>query len=259
MIYITGDTHNTVDMSHLSTKNLKNYCYWQQHNYKDITYAMVLGDFGLPWYDCPVDENGIHPEDKEDKYLLNWYNEKPYKILAVMGNHDNYNMIEKLPEVDMFGGKVLKVSENIFYLKRGHFYNIEGNSFLVLGGAQSHDKEYRRLNLNLWAQEEWTEEEKQACLKRIEEYGTEVDYIVSHTGPIEGISCVESSCDDKSCRDVFMEDSNVRFNTKIDEKMTYKKWFFGHWHRDWGYDHRNQSKYIPLHFAGVIVAERKQQ
>lgn len=258
MIYITGDTHNTIDMSNLSAKNLRKYCSWQGRDSKSITYAMVLGDFGLPWYDCSVDENGIHPEKKDDQYLLRWYNEKPFKILAVMGNHDNYNMIEKLPEVDMFGKKVLKVSDNIFYLKRGEIYNIEGNIFLVLGGAQSHDKEWRKLNLNLWSQEEWTAEEETACLRCIEDYGTDVDYIVSHTGPIEGISCVESSCDDESCREAFMEDPNVRFNTKIDEMMTYKKWFFGHWHRDWGYNHRSESKYIPLYSAGIVVDERKE-
>lgn len=257
MIYITGDTHNTIDMSHLSVKEIRKYCYWQQRDHKDITYAMVLGDFGLPWYNCAVDEDGIHPEMKDDKYLLNWYNEKPFKILAVMGNHDNYNMIEMLPEVDMFGGKVLKVSENIFYLKRGHIYNIEGNIFLVLGGAQSHDKQWRQLGKNLWALEEWTAEEEQECLKRIEEYGTDVDYIVSHTGPIEGISCIESSVDDEECREAFMEDPNVRFNTKIDEMMTYKKWFFGHWHTSWGYDHRMESQYAPLYSAGIVLDERR--
>ena len=124
MIYITGDMHNTIDMSNISTKKLKNYCYWQKDDYNNITYLIILGDFGLPWFDCPIDENGIHPDDKQDQYLLRWLKEKPFTILAVMGNHENYNMIEKLPEVEMFGDKFLKVSENIFYLKRGHFYNM---------------------------------------------------------------------------------------------------------------------------------------
>ena len=30
MIYITGDMHNTIDMSNISIKKLKNYCYWQK-------------------------------------------------------------------------------------------------------------------------------------------------------------------------------------------------------------------------------------
>ena len=70
MIYITGDMHNTIDMSNISTKKLKNYCYWQKDDYNNITYLIILGDFGLPWFDCPIDEKGIHPDDKQDQYLL---------------------------------------------------------------------------------------------------------------------------------------------------------------------------------------------
>ena len=119
MIYITGDTHNTEDMSNLSAKNMKLCCMKQGVDFHDISAAIVLGDFGLPWYDCPVDSDGIHPTDHTDRYLLKWYKQKSFKILAVQGNHDNYDVIKKLPEVEMFGAKVLKVSDNVFYFKRG--------------------------------------------------------------------------------------------------------------------------------------------
>ena len=117
MLYITGDTHGDVDMSHLSSRTLKRCCAEQNVDFHTITAAIVLGDFGLPWYDCAVYTNGIHPTEKTDAYLLRWYNKKPFTILAVMGNHDNYDVIEKLPEVSLFGGTALKVSRNIFYLK----------------------------------------------------------------------------------------------------------------------------------------------
>ena len=139
-------------------------------------------------------------------------------------------MIEKLPEVEMFGNKTLKVSTNIYYLKRGHFYNIEEKSFLVLGGAESQDKERRKLNVSFWKQELMSDQEEYDCLKRIEEHGSKVDYILSHTGPIEGIALIESSCDNPEYREFYREDKTVRFNDKINEIMSYKKWFFGHWH-----------------------------
>ena len=44
MIYITGDTHNTTDMSNLSSKNMKLCCMEQNTDYKNITTAIVLGD-----------------------------------------------------------------------------------------------------------------------------------------------------------------------------------------------------------------------
>lgn len=74
MIYITGDTHNSEDISNLSSKNMRLCCMEQGVDTHDITHAIVL---------------------------------------AVMGNHDNYDIIEKLPEVEMFGTKTLKVSDNV--------------------------------------------------------------------------------------------------------------------------------------------------
>ena len=57
MIYITGDTHNTEDMSNLSSKNMKLCCMEQNTDFHAITAAIILGDFGLPWSsDYTIDE-----------------------------------------------------------------------------------------------------------------------------------------------------------------------------------------------------------
>ena len=80
-----------------------------------------------------------------------------------------------------------------------------------------------------------------------------MDYIVSHTGSIDGIACIESSCDDPKYRAIYEEDKTVRFNNKVDSLLSYEKWFFGHWHTSWGYDNRKTSKYIPLFGAGVVI------
>ena len=48
-------------------------------------------------------------------------------------------------------------------------------------------------------------------------------------------------------------DSNVVFNDKIDSSIAYKKWLFGHWHSDWGYEHYNESKYVPLYHQGIVI------
>ncbi|EID85037.1 hypothetical protein MSI_14200 [Treponema sp. JC4] len=246
MIYITGDTHNTIDMSNASSKNIKLCCKKQNKDYHDITTLIVLGDFGLPWYDCPVDENGIHPTDPTEKYLLKWYKNKSFTILSVMGNHDNYNMIEKLPEVEMFGNKVLKVCDNVFYLNRGEVYTIEDKKFLVLGGAKSDDKAYRVPYESWWPQEEWTEVEKTECEKRIQDSGCQFDYVLSHTGTSKAIACFNSSFSTS-------DDSTVVFNDYIYSMISYKKWFFGHWHSDWGFENYENSKFIPLYHRGIVV------
>ncbi len=254
MIYITGDTHNSVDMSNLSAQNMKLCCKEQNVDYHDITHAIILGDFGLPWSsDCGIDEAGIHPNDATDKYLLKWYKQKPFKILAVMGNHDNYDMIEKLPEVEMFGSTVLKVSDNVFYLKRGGVYDIEGKKFLVLGGALCDDKAMRIPHESWWEQEEWTEEAKENCIRTVEEHGRQFDYVLSHTGPSAGKACINPYfCDQKNVQELY-RDSNVVFNDRINSLITYKKWFFGHWHSDWGYENFNKSQYVPLFHQGIVL------
>lgn len=35
--------------------------------------------------------------------------------------------------------------------------------------------------------------------------------------------------------------------------ISYKKWFFGHWHSDWGYENFAESKYVPLYRMGVVI------
>lgn len=255
MIYITGDTHNIEDISNISASNMKLCCVEQNADYSKITNLIILGDFGLPWHSCSVDEHGIHPTNKTDKYLLEWYNKKPFKILAVMGNHDNYDMIEKLPSVKMFGGIVLKVSENIFYLKRGKVYKIEDKTFLVLGGALSDDKTHRKSNENWWPQEEWTEEEKENCIHNIKRHEGTFDFVLSHTGPSAGIACTDSYYLNEENLLELKKDSNVIFNDFIDSNITYKKWFFGHWHSDWGYENYSSSKYIPLYRMGIVLHE----
>ena len=253
MLYITGDTHNMEDRSNVSAENMKLCCAEQNADYDKITHLIILGDFGLPWYDCPVDENGIHPTDAKDGHLLKWYNQKPFKILAVMGNHDNYDMLEKLPKVKMLGGEVLKVSDNIFYLRRGEIYNIEEKRILVLGGARSDDKAYRVSHESWWSQEEWGEDEKENCLAKIKESGGEFDFVFSHTGTSKGIACTDSYFLNEENLAKLQEDSTVSFNDRIDSMISYKKWFFGHWHSDWGYENYAESKYVPLFRMGILV------
>ncbi len=223
----------------------------QKVDYHNITTAIVLGDFGLPWYECPVDDKGIHPVDHTDRYLLKWYKEKPFRILAVQGNHDNYDMIEKLPEVEMYDGKVLKLCENVYYLKRREIYSIEGKRFLVLGGAMSDDKPWRIPHESWWPQEEWTEAERDGFLFRLPTI--QVDYVLSHTGPSAGIAPTDDFFSNKVHLTELRQDSTVVLNDEIDSKLSYKKWFFGHWHNDWGYEHYTESKYIPLYHKGIIL------
>ena len=152
----------------------------------------------------------------------------------------------------MYGSTVLKVSDNVFYLKRGEIYTIDEKSFLVLGGAMSDDKAWRKPHESWWEQEEWSEEKKKFCFAKIKE-NNEFDYVLSHTGPSAGIALTDDFfCNEENLKQLH-RDSNVVLNDKIDSSISYKKWFFGHWHCDWGYEHYKESKYVPLYHQGIVL------
>lgn len=130
-------------------------------------------------------------------------------------------------------------------------YLIEGKLFLALGGAMSDDKFWRTPHESWWQQEEWTEEEKNALLSKLPDI--QVDYVLSHTGPSAGIAFTDDFFSNQIHLNELRNDSTVVLNDDIDSKLSYKKWFFGHWHTDWGYEHYSESKYVPLYHQGIIL------
>ena len=93
MIYITGDTHNVIDFQKLSFKNWPQSRHLTHHDY-----LIVAGDFGVPW-----------DNSSTDRKLLDWYDNRPYTVLFVDGNHENFDLLEQYPIIDKFGGKVSKI------------------------------------------------------------------------------------------------------------------------------------------------------
>ena len=134
MIYITGDTHR--EFSRL------NYI----KNIRENDMLIVLGDAGINY--CL---------DNEDISYKEYLKEFKMKIFCVRGNHEERpENIDSYKEVDMFGGKVY-IEENypnLIFAKDGEIYNIDGKSFLVIGGAYSIDKNYRLLYGYKWFKDE---------------------------------------------------------------------------------------------------------
>jgi hypothetical protein len=91
-----------------------------------------------------------------------------------------------------------------------------------------------------------TEEEKAACFEKIKKSDRKFDYVLSHTGTTKGIACIASSFSAEN-------DKTVHFNDTVDSMISYKKWFFGHWHSDSGYKNLKENKYIALYHEGVVV------
>src|SRR4030043_62088 len=136
-VFITGDTHN--DFSRLSFKKWGDS---KKLNKTDL--LIILGDFGL------IFNNVI---SKNEKYLTKWLSDRPYSIAFICGNHENHPRLRILPEIPLYGSKVGIVTENVFYLKRGEVYTIDGKKFFTFGGGPSIDRHLRVPGVSWWEEE----------------------------------------------------------------------------------------------------------
>lgn len=218
MIYLTGDIHGEMDIEKLSYRN------WDES--RSLTkndYLIIMGDFGFPFFNSDVDENN-KPLDSTYNYWIKWLSEKPYTILWIDGNHENFNYWEKQPVTEWHGGKVQihPHAPNVIHLMRGEIYEIDGMTFFAFGGAMSHDKEYRKPDVTWWEQEEATETEILNARRNLEKYNKKVDFILTHTMP------------EKISRQLFNSetpDKTAHFLDEIISDVKYNMWFCGHYHR----------------------------
>lgn len=207
MIYITGDTHIPVDIQKLSTKRFP-----QQKEMTKTDFVIICGDFG-----------GVWDGSNEEKYWIKWLKSKNFTTLFVDGNHENFNMLNNLPKTEFCGGTVGIVDDGIYHLIRGEAYIIDNKSFFVFGGACSHDKEYRTEGKNWWKEEMPLTEEYEKAKTCIQENNFRFDYIITHSAPTSVQKVTAPTYQINELTD-FLED--------VKNRSSYKKWFFGHYHRD---------------------------
>ena len=85
-VWVTGDIHG--NPIRLSTEN-----FYEQKEFSGIkneNTVIILGDFGLIW-NC----NG---EDKQEKYWLDWLEDKLFTTVFVDGNHECFPRLYSYPD-----------------------------------------------------------------------------------------------------------------------------------------------------------------
>lgn len=231
MIYVTGDTHGDWYMRFWE----KNFPAGNSMTKDD--YVIVLGDFGLRDWEF-------------DSFYLNWLDKKPFTTLFVAGNHDNYDILDSLPVEEWHGGKVNKLRSSVIHLMRGQVYEIDGLKLFTFGGASSHDisdgilensdpnfeekkleleqkayPQYRIHHINWWARELPNEEEMDEGIKNLEIHGNKVDYILTHSPYTSILQQIQ-------LRTEYYPDMLTDYLQRIKEKTEYKRWLFGHLHKN---------------------------
>ncbi len=209
-IYVCGDFHGTLDIRKIYKKN------WPESENCKILFE--LGDFGFIF--SPEDTKNYRKEQKQLNHLSSTI---PFTLLVVLGNHENYDIINKLPEIDIYGGKVKKLRENIFFLNNGEIYVIDDKKYFVFGGAASTDKERRIEGISWWKEEVPDVKTMNFGLDNLAKYNYKVDFILSHTAPASFIR--------KLCH-YFHGDTVSNYLEEVKNRTKFRQWHFGHLHMD---------------------------
>ena len=231
--YATGDIHgNPVRLSKDSFYEQKDFS-----GNKDENTVIILGDFGLVW-----NRDG---ESKQEKYWLNWLNQKPFTTVFVDGNHECFPRIYSYPVKEWRGGKVHEIRSNVLHLMRGEVFTIEDKEFFAFGGASSHDIQdgildyndedwrekakkldkqgkymYRIKGLSWWEEELPNEEEIKNGLDNLKKENNKVDYIITHSPSTSELYLMGG-------KGLYQSDILTNYLEEIKANTEYKRHFSG--------------------------------
>ncbi|MDD2955272.1 MAG: metallophosphoesterase [Oscillospiraceae bacterium] len=220
MVYVTGDLHGDLDrLSARAAKALK----------KGDT-LVVCGDFGFLW------EGGA-----AEQKTLQKLGSKKYRILFVDGCHENYELLDRYPVSQMFGGQVQLISGGLVHLLRGEVYTIEEKTIFAMGGGVCTDQA-DRMATGHWSPRELPSGEEYArARENLEKHSHIVDYVITH------------DCSSAMRHFIGADDAeSTELQTFLDEVtplLHFKKWFFGLYHLDKNLPPRHRAIFqdiVPL-------------
>lgn len=205
-IYLVGDTHG-------------NWFNIQQLPPLDNDFVVVLGDFGFVW--------GDDASNKNLAALQPFFAATNSTLLFIDGNHENFDLLETMPVINKFGGKVHFINDNIFHLMRGQVFDLLGNKVFTMGGAVSIDKERRAEFISWWKQENISHADVNEAFENLDKVNWSVDYVFTHTAPKYVVDQLHGDHNSG-----FITDYNTKILQEFDSRLTYKHWYFGHHHTD---------------------------
>ena len=213
MIYITGDTHGQFE-------RIEIFCRQFQTSNDDV--LIILGDAGINF-----------SGEVYDSFKKELLESLPITIFAIHGNHEQRPYtIGSYKEMLWCGGIVYYEEKypSLLFAKDGEIYELGGKQTIVMGGAYSIDKAIRvAYGWGWWEDEQPSEEIKEYVERQLEKSNWEVDVVLSHTTPLKYepvevfISGVNQSMVDKSTEE---------WLNQIEDKLSYKKWYCGHYHTE---------------------------
>ena len=201
-MYVTGDIHKEIARFYAPGYGIK-----QTLEQGDILF--VCGDFGFAG---------------EEEYLDSLA-ELPYMIAFCDGNHENFPALGGYPIELWNGGRIHRLRSNVIHLMRGQVYEVNGVKIFVMGGGYSIDRDYYKEGEHWWQEEMPSEEEYEEAWENLEKCGYQVDYILTHTAPMETLlGAFRKSHKGEGRLNAFLD--------QVRDRVSYKHWYFGHLHED---------------------------
>ena len=213
MIYITGDTHG-------SFERIKIFCERFQTSKDDI--LIILGDAGINF-------SGEVYDSVKKQFLESL----PITIFAIHGNHEQRPQTIVTYTEKLWKGGIVYYEEtypSILFAKDGEIFDFNGLKTIVIGGAYSIDKMMRLIYFyGWWPDEQPSEEIKKYVEQQLEKCEWNVDVVLSHTTPLkyEPVEVFLSGVDQSR-----VDKSTEIWLGEIEEKLSYKKWYCGHFHTE---------------------------
>lgn len=214
MVYYTGDIHGEPN---------KILYYVSEYNLTSEDIIVILGDVGVNYFG----------NDKGDKSRKKTLNKCSVPILCIHGNHEmRPESISNYKEILWHGGTVYIEEEfpNLLFAKDGEIYDLDGKKAIAIGGAYSVDKFYSLSKGMKWfADEQPSEEIKMRVIDKLDLINWNVDIVLTHTCPAKYIP-TETFLPmiDQST----VDNSTEYWLDTIEDRLTYQKWYCGHWHID---------------------------
>ena len=211
MVYLTGDTHGDF-------RRIKMFC--QQINTTPDDMLIILGDAGFNYFGNYRDRNAKVFASK-----------LPITLLCIHGNHERRpTTMPTYMEKDYHGGIVWYEEEypNILFAKDGEIYDFNGKKCIVIGGAYSVDKFYRlAMGWHWFPDEQPSPEIKHRVEEQLASENYMVDVVLSHTCPVkyEPVETFMPNIDQLQ-----VDKSTEIWLGEIESKLTYEKWYCGHYH-----------------------------
>ena len=212
-VYVTGDIHGGLDMQKLRDWELGD-------SLTSDDYLIVAGDFGFPW--------DFSAEECAD---IAWLESRPYTVLFVDGNHERFDHWAERPMELWQGGLTQRLSDTspIRRLTRGEVFELDGSTVFTMGGATSVDKEYRIPYSSWWPQELPDERNFEEARTKLDSVGWKVDYVITHTCSTRMLSPTLYPGPGWNYPAV---DRLTAFFDELEDRLDYKRWYYGHFHRD---------------------------